>query len=172
MMSDDLERLSDLAYSGEELLEGLLRARGDAEIDTLMERVQRWSGELIAAGEAHDRIRLRFRMIRPTAEETARIWPLYPELRDDQRGYCNYLEAALRRLNAYLRRPDARPKGKGGNRRKYDDLPLIAKAHAIMEFSGTENKTAAACEAAKRFPELFHGDGIFENMIKRITRQM
>ncbi len=129
-MSDDLKGLSDLAYSGEELLEGLLGARGDAEIDTLMERVQRWSGELIAAGEAHDRIRLRFRMIRPTAEETARIWPLYPELRDDQRGHCNYVEAALGRLNAYLRQSDARPKRPGRRRgvKLYYDRAAIAEA--------------------------------------------
>ena len=169
-MPDGLQKLSDVAHSGEKLLEVLLRARGDAEIDTLIERVQRWSEELIAAAEAHDRIRLRFRMIRPTSEETKRIWRFYPELRNDQRGECNYVEAALVRLNAYLRQSDARPKG--GNRRKYDDLPIIEIALAIMESSGTENKTAAVREAKKRRPELLHGDGDYENMIKRITRQM
>ena len=171
-MSDDLKRLSDLAYSGEKLIEGLLRARGDAEIDTLIERVKRWGDELVALGEAVDPIKLRFRIVRPTPQETARIWPLYPELRDDQRGECNYVEAALGHLNAYLRQPDARPKGKGGNRRKYDDLPIIEKARAIMESSDTESKAAAVREAAKRFPELFHGTGVYENKIKRITRQM
>ncbi len=53
-MADDLKRLSDLAHSGEELLEGLLRARGDAKIDTHIGRVQRWGEELIALGETID----------------------------------------------------------------------------------------------------------------------
>ena len=126
-MADDLKRISDLTHSGEELLKGLLRARGDAEIDTLIECAQRWGEELIALGETIDPIRLRFGMVRPTPEETARIWPLYSKLRDDQRGHCNYVETALGRLNAYLRQPDARPKGKGGRRKCDDDAPIFLR---------------------------------------------
>ena len=83
-MSDDLKRLSDLAFSGEELLNSLLRARGDAEIDTQKERAKRWGDELVALGKAVDPLRLRFHILRPTLEQTARIWSFYPELRNDQ----------------------------------------------------------------------------------------
>ena len=148
-MSDDLKRLSDLAHSGEELMESLLGARDDAEIDTLLERVQRWSGELIALGEAVDPIRLRFRIVRPTSEETARIWPLYPELRDDQRGHCNYVEAALGRLNAYLRQPDARPKRPGRKRgvKLYDDKAAIAEALRLRDLPNPPSLRQAALQA-------------------------
>lgn len=141
-MSDDLKRLSDHAHSGEELLEGLLHARDDAEIDALIERGQRWRGELIDLGETVDPIRLRFRVVRPTPEETARIWPLPPEIRDDQRGYCYYLEAALWRLNIYLSQPDARPKGKVG-RRSIDESKEIAEATRLMETEGLSANKAA-----------------------------
>ncbi len=170
-MSDDLKRLSDLALSGEELIESLLCARGDAEIDTLIERVQRWGEELIALGEAVDPIRLRFRIVRPTSEETARIRPFYPELRNDQRGHCNFVEAALGRLNAYLRQPDARPKGKGG-RRKYDDDAIADKARAFWKSSGTGSKVEAAREAMARFPGLYEGSGKTLSIAKRIAKKM
>ncbi len=170
-MTDDLKRLSDLTHSGEKLLEGLLRARGDAEIDAIIERVQRWSEELIALGEAIDPIRLRFRLVRPTLEETARIWPLYPELRDYQRGHCNYVEAALGRVNAYLRQPAARPKGKGG-RRKYDDDTIVDKARAFWKSSDTGSKVEAAREAMARFPGLYEGSGKTLSIAKRIAKKM
>ena len=133
-MADDLKRLSDLAHSGEEILEGLLRARGDAKIDTHIERVKRWGEELIALGEALDPIRLDFRIVRPTSEETVRIWPLYPELRNDQRGHCNYVETALGRLKAYLRRSDARSKraGRKKGEKKYSDLAAKAEARRLQ----------------------------------------
>ena len=35
-----------------------------------------------------------------------------------------------------------------------------------------DNKSWAVREAAKHYPELFHGTGDYDNMIKRITRQM
>ncbi len=171
-MADDLNRLSDLTHSGEELLKNLLRARDNAEIDTLMECVQRWREELIALGEAIDPIRLRFRMVRPTLEETARIWPLYPELRADQRGHCNYVEAALGRVHAYLRQHTALPKGKGGNRRRFHDRRIIEKAHAIKKTKGIKSNTAAAREAIKRYPSLVEDGASPESTLKRITRQM
>ncbi len=172
-MSDDLKRLSDLALSGEELIESLLGARGDAEIDTLIERAKRWGEDLIALGEAVDPIRLRFRIVRPTLEETARIRPFYPELRNEQRGHCNYVEAALGRLNAYLRQPDARPKGKGGNRRTFNDDAIVAKAKAILKSSDTHNKMEAARKAMARHPDLVKArTSIQDNIAKRIARQM
>lgn len=171
-MPDDLKRLLDLAHSGEDLIEGLLRARGDAEIDTLIERAHRWGGELTALGEAVDPMRLSFHIVRPTLEETARIRPSYPELRDDQRGHCNFVETAVGRLNAYLRQTDAQPKGKGGNRRTFNDDAIVAKARAILKSSGTESKTAAAREAMRLHPKLFKGRGDPLNILKRIARQM
>ena len=171
-MADDLKRLSDLAHSGEELLKHLLHAREDAEIDTLIERVKRWGEELIARAEAYDPITLRFSIMRPTSEETARIWQFYPELRDDQRAECNYVEAALGHLNRYLRQHAALPKGKGGNRRKYNDGPILEAALAILESSGTKSKSAAVREAIKHSPELAPGAGTEESTIKRITRKM
>ncbi len=133
-MSDDLKRLSDLAHSGEELLENLRHSRDNAEIDTLMECVLRWREELIALGEAIDPIRLRFRIMRPTLEQTARIQSSYPELRGDQRGHCNYVEAALGDLNAYLRQPVARPKRPGRKKgvKLFDDSKEIAEAHQLL----------------------------------------
>ncbi len=172
-MSDDLKRLSDLALSGEELIESLLCARGDVEIDTLIERALRWGRELTALGEAVDPIRLRFHIARPTLEETARIRPLYAELRDDQRANSNYVETALGRLNSYLRQPDARPKGKGGNRRTYNDDAIVAKAKAILKSSGTHNKTEAVRKAIARHPDLVKArTSIQDNIAKRIARQM
>ena len=129
-MADDLKRLSDITYSGEKLLESLLHARGDAEIDTHIGRVKRWGEDLIALGETLDPIRLRFKIVRPTSEETARIRPLYAELRDDQRAHCNYVETALGRLNAYLRRSDARPKRAGRKRGEKKYLDVAAKNEA------------------------------------------
>ena len=149
-MADDLKRLSDLTHSGEEVLEGLLCARGDAEIDTHIERAQRWGEELIALGETLDPIRLRFGIVRPTSEETARIWPLYAKLRDDQRGHCNYVETALGRLNAYLRQPGARPKRPGRKRGQgvFDDRAAIAAARKMLAGPNPPSIRRAAIEVA------------------------
>ena len=171
-MTDDLKRLSDLAHSGEELIEGLLRARDDAEIDAHIERAQHWGEELIALGEAIDPIRLYFDIVRPTSEETARIRPLYSELRDDQRGHCNYVEAALGHLNAYLRQPDTRSKSKGGNRRRGDYGPILAEARTIKKTKNLKSNAAAVREAAEKFPMLVPGDGDNENVIKYIARKL
>ncbi len=171
-MADDLKRLSDLAHSGEELIEGLLRARGDAEINAHIERAQNWGEELIALGKAIDPIRLYFDIVRPTSEETARIRPLYSELRDDQRGHCNYVETALGRVHAYLRQHTALPKGKGGNRRRFHDRRIIEKAHAIKKTKGIKSNTAAAREAIKRYPSLVEDGASPEATLKRIARQM
>ena len=64
------------------------------------------------------------------------------------------------------------PKGKGGNRRKYDDGLILEKAIAIRKAKGTKSKTAAVREAVERFPKLAHGDGTPDSIVKRIARQM
>ena len=71
---------------------------------------------------------------------------MYPELRDDQRGHCNYVEAALGRLNAYLRRPDARPKRPGRKRgvKLYDDRAAIAKARRLLAEPNPPSRRQAA----------------------------
>ena len=70
----------------------------------------------------------------------------YHELRDDQRGYCNYLEAALRRLNEYLRQPDARPKRPGRKRgvKLYDDREAIAEARRLLAEPNPPSRRQAA----------------------------
>ena len=171
-MSDSRQRLADHFEVGETDLELLLRARDRDEIARLMRRLLQWRRELIALAKDHDPVALHFQNVRPTPQETVRIQRWYPELRDSQRGVCNYVEAALVRLNSYLRQPDARPKGKGGNRPRFDYGPIIKETRTIMESSGTDNKSAAVREAAEKFPKLFPGTGTFGNRIKRIVGKM
>ncbi len=64
------------------------------------------------------------------------------------------------------------PKGKGGNQRRIDDLPIVGKALAIQKSKGTESKIAAVREAMERHPDLVQGDATDENKAKRIARQM
>ena len=66
----------------------------------------------------------------------------------------------------------ARPKGKGGNRRTYNDDAIVEKARAIRESSGAESKMAAAREAMHLHPNLYKGRGDVENIAKRIAKQI
>ena len=66
----------------------------------------------------------------------------------------------------------ARPKGKGGNRRTFNDNAIVKKARAIWESSGAESKMAAAREAMHLHPKLYGGRGNVENIAKRIAKQI
>ena len=79
----------------------------------------------------------------------------------------------MHRLGELFRKfPPVLPKGKGGNRRKYNDAAIVEIACAIRKSSDTENKMAAAREAMRRHPELVQGDSTVESKAKRIARQM
>ena len=171
-MADSRQRLATHFEAGEPDLERLLRARDRGEIAQLMRRLLRWRRELITLAKAHDPVALHFFNVRPEPQETVRISKWYPDLRDRQRHVCNYVEAALGRLNTYLRQPDARPKDKGGNRRTFDTEAIAAKARDIWKSNGGENKIAAAREAMARHPDLATGRGDPENIAKRIARQI
>ena len=171
-MSDSRQRLADHFEAGETDLELLLRARDRDEIARLMRRLLQWRRELIALAKDHDPVALHFQNVDPTPQETVRIHRWYPQLRDSQQRVCNYVETALVRLNAYLRQPDSRPKGKGGNRRRADYGPILAKARAIKKAKNLKSNAAAVREAAEKFPKLVLGDSDNENVIKYIASKM
>lgn len=174
-MTDSRQRLAAHARAGRVNLDHLLRARERDDIARLMRRLRRWHRELLPLAQAYDPAMVPYlEILRPKPEELQRIWRWLGDLPSGyQRGLCNAVEASLVRVNDDLmRRADVLPKGKGGNRRTYDDGPIIDKARAILKSSGTENKTAAVREAMERHPELVQGSGIEENVAKRIARQM
>ena len=129
-MSDSRQRLADHRDAGALVLEDLLRARDRDEIARLMRHLLQWRRELIALAKDHDPVALYFQNVDPTPQETVRIHRWYPKLRDKQRNVCNYVQAALVRLNAYLRQPDTRPKrpGRKKGEKLLDDRIAIAKA--------------------------------------------
>ena len=133
-MSDSRQRLADHFEAGQADLELLLRARGRDEIARLMRHLLQWRRELIALAKDHDPVALHFFIVWPEPQEMARIRRWYPELRDSQRNVCNYVEAALVRLNPYLRQPVARPKrpGRKKGEKLHDDSKEIAEARQLM----------------------------------------
>ena len=78
----------------------------------------------------------------------------------------------FRLVELFKQFPPVLPKGKGGNRRTYNDGPIREKALAILKSSGTMSKAAAAREAMYRHPELYEGRGTEESIAKRIANQM
>ena len=140
----------------------------------LVERERVWARDLIPLVEPFgDGTAALFEPLSPMLlvelSMVAGLLPLDDEFNEARR--CHSVR--IYRLDRLFRQFEPKqPKGKGGNRRKYNDLPIIEKARAIMESSDTESKAPAVREAAERFPELFHGTGDYENKIKRITRQM
>ena len=147
-MADNRQRLAAHARIGQADLDHLAPARDDDEIDRLVHRLQRWCRELIALGDAHDPVMLNFHIVRPTREETVRIWEFYDCMRPDQQGLCNSVEAALGRLNAYLRQPDTRPKRPGRKRgvKLYDDTAAIDAALKLLDEPNSPSRYKAAWE--------------------------
>ena len=76
------------------------------------------------------------------------------------------LEELFQQLSTVL------PKGKGGNRRQYNDDAIVEKAHAFWKSSGTGSKVEAAREAMARFPGLYEGSGKTLSIAKRIAKKM
>ena len=149
-MADTRQQLADHRAAVEPDLELLLHARDDEEIDRLMERVQCWRRELLVISEAHDPVSLHFTNVRPELQEVARIVRFYPELRGDQQGLCNYVEAVLARLNKYLLQPGTRPKrpGRKKGQKLFDDTAAIEKAREQLALPNppTMRKAAIAVE--------------------------
>ncbi len=148
-MVDTRQRLVAHAKAGEADLNRLVRARGRDEIARLMRRLRRWRRELIALAEAHDPVALHgFRIVRPEPHELVRIWRRYPEMRNRQRRLCNYVEAALYRLNEYLRRPNARPKrpGRKKGQKLYEDKVAIAAGFKLLASRNPPSRYKAAQE--------------------------
>ena len=141
----------------------------------MVERERVWARDLIPLVEPFgDGTAALFEPLTPMHPDEQSTVALCLPLDDDKFNMARVCHAVrMSRLDRLFRQFEpTMPKGKGGNRRTYNDDAIVAKANAIMESSGTESKAAAVREAAKRFPELFHGDGDDENKIKRITRQM
>ena len=69
-------------------------------------------------------------------------------MRPDQRAICNYVEAALYRLNEYLRRPDARPKraGRKKGQKLYEDKVAIAAGFELLASRNPPSRYKAARE--------------------------
>ena len=171
-MTDDVDRLRRHREIGVEILNELSRATADTW-EKAVERQLAWEEELIPLVEPLGPQAARFKPLTPMrTEEQLNALRVRPFSHDHRRALVEQ-DVILFRLNElFAGFPPIQPKGKGGNRRKYNDLPIIEKARAIMESSDTESKAPAVREAAERFPELFHGTGDYENKIKRITRQM
>lgn len=178
-MVDSRQRLAAHARTGRVDLDHLLRARDRDEIARLMWRLRRWHRELLPLVEAHDPAMVPYlEILRPKPEELQRIWRWLGDLPSGyQRGLCNAVEASLVRINDHLmRQPGAMPRGKGGNRRQFDDGPIVEKARAIYAADGSVNKAAAVRNAKRRHPKLFHLRGMgpdnVESAIKRISRKI
>ena len=65
-----------------------------------------------------------------------------------------------------------RPKGKGGNRRTFNDKNVVEKARAIRKSSGVESKMEAARQAMLIRPKLYNDRGTPESTAKRIAKQI
>ena len=147
-MTDNRQRLAGHFEAGEADLGRLLRARDRTEIARLMRRLLRWRRELIALASDHDPVALHFYNVRPEPQETVRLRRWYPELRNSQQAVCNYVEAALVRLNTYLRQPDTRPKRPGRKKgvKLYDDETAIAAARKLLDVPNPPSRYKAAWE--------------------------
>ncbi len=140
----------------------------------MVKRAQEWKRDLIPLVEpmGHGAAAL-FKPLTPMKpEEQETVARCAPLDRRSSQVRANHAVRMYRLNELFNKFPPVLPKGKGGNRRKYDDGPIVAKAIAILNSSGTKNKAAAVREAAKRFPRLFHGDGDPSNIVKRIVAKM
>ncbi len=143
-------------------------------VDEIVKRARAWAPELIPLVEAFGGgVAALFDPLTPMEpKEQATVARCAPLDRRSSQVRANHAVRMYRLNELFTKFDPVLPKGKGGNQRKYDDGPIVAKAIAILNSSGTKNKAAAVREAAKRFPRLFHGDGDPSNIVKRIVAKM
>ena len=173
MTSDAIARLRRHRETGTDILFEFIKATPETAAG-IVKCAQAWASDLIPLVEpfGHGRAAL-FKPLTPMKpEEQATVAHCAPLDEATNQVRANHA-VRMYRLNELFKKFDpVLPKGKGGNRRKYDDGPIVAEAIAILNSSGTKNKAAAVREAAKRFPRLFHGDGDPSNIVKRIVAKM
>ena len=142
--------------------------------DGIVKRIRIWERDLIPLVEPFDHgVTARFKPLTPMHPyeqlTVAHCAPL------DDGFNLDRFEHAVRmyRLDELFQKFDpVLPKGKGGNRRGYNDEAIVGKARAIQKSRGTESKAAAAREAMQRHPKLFEGRGDPLNIAKRIAKKM
>ena len=140
----------------------------------LVERERVWAHDLIPLVEAFgDGTAARFEPLSPMhLVELSMVAGLLPLDDKFNEARCCHSVRMYRLDQLFQQFKPVMPKGKGGNRRTYNDDAIVAKARAIMESSGTSNKMAAARKAMICFPELVEGFGTDESKRKRIARQI
>ncbi len=141
----------------------------------IVERSLVWMRDLIPLVEPFgDGIAARFEPLSPMLpDELSMVSGLLPL--DDESNEARRCHAVrISRLDQLFRQfKPMMPKGKGGNRRTYNDEAIVGKARAIMESSGTHNKTEAVRKAIARHPDLVEARTKNEDsIVKRIARQM
>ncbi len=141
----------------------------------LVERERVWARDLIPLVEAFgDGTAARFEPLSPMLpDELSMVAGLLPL--DDESNEARRCHAVrMYRLGQLFRQfKPAMPKGKGGNRRTYNDEAIVAEARAILKSSGTHNKMEAARKAMARHPHLVEArTTVQDNIAKRIARQM
>ncbi len=140
----------------------------------LVERERVWARDLIPLVEAFgDGTAARFEPLSPMLpDELSMVAGLLP-LDDASNEARRCHSVRMHRLDQLFRqfKPEM-PKGKGGNRRTYNDEAIVGKARAILKSNGTESKTAAAREAMRLHPELCEGRGTPSNIARRIAGKM
>ena len=141
----------------------------------LVERERVWAHDLIPLVEAFgDGTAARFEPLSPMLlverSMVAGLLPLDDEFNEARR--CHSVR--MYRLDQLFQQfKPVMPKGKGGNRRTYNDDAIVAKARAIMESNGTSNKMEAARKAMARHPDLVEARTIHQdNIAKRIAGKM
>ena len=173
MTSDAIARLRRHRELGVRILIDFIQATPETAAG-IVERERAWMRELIPLVEPFgDGVAARFEPLTPMhpheQSTVARCAPL-----DDWSNLVRVCHAVrMFRLDELFQRFEpVPPKGKGGNRRTYNDEAIVGKARVILESSGAENKMAAAREAMTRFPELVQGYGSEPSKAKRIARQI
>ncbi len=171
-MTDDVERLRRHRVIGVEILNELMHATADTW-EKAVERQLAWDKELIPLVEPLGPQAARFKPLTPMRPEEQQNAMRVRPLSHDHRMALVEQDVILYRLDElFAGFPPTQPKGKGGNRRTYNDEAIVGKARAILKSSGTESKTAAAREAMRLHPDLVEGRGHPPNIAKRIARKM
>ncbi len=169
----DIAKLRRHRKLGVQILTDFINATPET-VDEIVKREHIWAHDLIPLVDPFgDGIAARFEPINvmhPHELSTvARGAPL-----DESSNMARFCHAArMYRLEEPFKQfPPVLPKGKGGNRRTYNDGPILEKVYAILKSSGTMSKAAAAREAMYLYPKLAKGRGHHENTVRRIVRQM
>ena len=172
-MTDDVAKLRYHRELGVCLLIDFIQATPETAAG-LVERASAWERDLIPLVEPFgDGAAAPFKPLTPMQlHEQLSVMRCAPLDEDATKARVEHA-VRMHRLGELFRKfPPVLPKGKGGNRRKYNDAAIVEIACAIRKSSETENKMAAAREAMRRHPELVQGDSTVESKAKRIARQM